>query len=393
MRKLSAMKNTARILSIYASDTSGVCSMLYELGGLVVVHDASGCNSTYSTHDEPRWYGQDSMIYISALTETDMIFGGDGKLIGDTLEAIRTLSPRFAVLCGSPMPMLTGTDFDAVAAEVEARAGIPVLPLHTNGMRSYLSGASEALTALLRRFCSPEPGASRSGRIPVNILGATPLDFSRSEQIGSIRSILTSAGFEIVSVMAMGSTLEEIAGAGRARVNLVISSSGLAAAEYLRSKFGTPWVAGVPYGEKTSRALIGKLKESAESGENHAFCSDRTELDNGQGVLIVGESVSSGSLAKAVREDLGIPARAGIPEALQPVLAAPHDRILTDEDDAAFAFAESSGVAADPLFAPVCPESIPFYRLPHEAFSGRCFRERIPNLMGGGLTRRLFESC
>ena len=132
------MKNTARILSIYASDTSGVCSMLYELGGLVIVHDASGCNSTYSTHDEPRWYGENSMIYISALTETDMIFGGDGKLIGDTLTAIRSLSPRFAAICGSPMPMLTGTDFDAVAAEVEAEAGIPVIPTGNTSASSQM---------------------------------------------------------------------------------------------------------------------------------------------------------------------------------------------------------------------------------------------------------------
>ena len=35
----------AKVISIYAADTSGVCSALYELGGMTVVHDASGCNS------------------------------------------------------------------------------------------------------------------------------------------------------------------------------------------------------------------------------------------------------------------------------------------------------------------------------------------------------------
>ena len=65
------MKNVSRIIPCYAADTSGVCSALYEFGGMTVVHDASGCNSTYSTHDEPRWYDQRSMIYISALTELD----------------------------------------------------------------------------------------------------------------------------------------------------------------------------------------------------------------------------------------------------------------------------------------------------------------------------------
>ena len=59
------MIHTARIISIYAADTSGVCSALYELNGLTAVHDASGCNSTYSTHDEPRWFDYGSRIYIS----------------------------------------------------------------------------------------------------------------------------------------------------------------------------------------------------------------------------------------------------------------------------------------------------------------------------------------
>ena len=58
-------------ISCYASDTAGVCSALFELGGMTVVHDASGCNSTYSTFDEPRWYNTES---ISSCTLS--LFGG-----------------------------------------------------------------------------------------------------------------------------------------------------------------------------------------------------------------------------------------------------------------------------------------------------------------------------
>ena len=46
------MKQTARIISTYSADTFGVCSALFELGGMVIMHDASGCNSTYTTHDD-----------------------------------------------------------------------------------------------------------------------------------------------------------------------------------------------------------------------------------------------------------------------------------------------------------------------------------------------------
>ena len=81
------MKQTSRIISTYSADTFGVCSALFELGGMVVMHDASGCNGTYTTHDEPRWFDMDSMVYISALTEMEAIMGDDEKLISDIATA------------------------------------------------------------------------------------------------------------------------------------------------------------------------------------------------------------------------------------------------------------------------------------------------------------------
>ena len=75
------MKQVSVTLSTYTADVSGVCSALYELGGMVVIHDPSGCNSTYNTHDEPRWYDMDSLIFISGLSQMDAIMGNDDKFI------------------------------------------------------------------------------------------------------------------------------------------------------------------------------------------------------------------------------------------------------------------------------------------------------------------------
>ena len=77
------MKQVSVTLSTYTADVSGVCSALYELGGMVVIHDPSGCNSTYNTHDEPRWYDMDSLIFISGLSQMDAIMGNDDKFIND----------------------------------------------------------------------------------------------------------------------------------------------------------------------------------------------------------------------------------------------------------------------------------------------------------------------
>ena len=58
-----SMRQSYRMIPVYTADVSGVCSALYELGGMTVMHDPSGCNSTYNTHDEIRWYDQDSLIF------------------------------------------------------------------------------------------------------------------------------------------------------------------------------------------------------------------------------------------------------------------------------------------------------------------------------------------
>ena len=81
------MKQVMRKTANYAADLAGINSALYELGGLIIMHDASGCNSTYATHDEPRWAKMHSLIFISALEEYDAILGNDDKLIEEVIEA------------------------------------------------------------------------------------------------------------------------------------------------------------------------------------------------------------------------------------------------------------------------------------------------------------------
>ena len=83
------MREAVSRIATYSADTFGVCSALFELGGMIVIHDPSGCNSTYTTHDEPRWYETDSLIFISGLTEMDALMGNDEKLVHDVVEGAR----------------------------------------------------------------------------------------------------------------------------------------------------------------------------------------------------------------------------------------------------------------------------------------------------------------
>ena len=146
------MRQSYRIIPIYTSDVSGVCSALYELGGMVVMHDPSGCNSTYNTHDEIRWYDQDSLIFISGLTEIDAVMGNDEKFLSDIKEAAREFHPKFIALVSSPIPFMNGTDFPALAKVLEIETGIPSFAVPTNGMHDYVYGAGIAFEEIAKRF-------------------------------------------------------------------------------------------------------------------------------------------------------------------------------------------------------------------------------------------------
>ena len=410
------MKQVSVIISTYTADVSGICSALYELGGMVVIHDPSGCNSTYNTHDEPRWYEQDSLVFISGLSEIDAIMGNDEKFIGDIVRAAKDLSPRFIALVRSPIPMMIGTDFDAIREIIERETGIPTFYFPTNGMHSYVQGVGMALAAVAEHMvetASPSRGT-------MNLLGVTPLDFSINGTLASMHAFFEKNGYDIISTFAMGSKPEEIARAGEADINVVVSSAGLAAAKVLRERFGTPYVVGMPVKPFTDRLLacmektekdrknrIAYREEQEEGGqtapeqtgqipveqreqnrqisvgqkEQTGSITDESAKKDGSGICLIGEAVVSQSLAYAMKLRYGSSVRVLCPLETEEELLAPALCQSVDSEEEVRALVRgATGIIADPMYQPVCPEQTPFFPLPHEAFSGRIYRKQIPDL-------------
>jgi len=393
------MKQTSGFISTYSADAFGVCSALYELGGMIVMHDASGCNSTYTTHDEPRWYDMDSMVYISALTEIEAIMGDDSKLIEDVVRAAEELHPKFIAIVGTTIPAMTGFDADAASRVIEERTGIPTFGFATTGMKSYVHGASLAFELLAEKLVEvqykKEELKNKNEKYNVvehkmqkiNILGLTPLDFSVNGSEKSIKEYYRSKGYEIISTWAMGSTLDEIKKSAEADLNIVVSETGMGAALKLKEKYGTPYKIGISLaGEEidvtdeyqksiNEHNLIGFFEgkiNNVSDKENKAYKDDNPEI------LIMGERVSSLSLAKYLSAKTGKKC---------------YGYATTDSDedeiiDTIKSLDNLQVIIADPLFKPILKlidkskaQKIKFISLPHEAFSGRLYRNEIPNLV------------
>lgn len=375
MRKLH-MKRSYKILPIYTGDVSGVCSALYELGGMVVMHDPSGCNSTYNTHDEIRWYHQDSRIFLSGLTEIDAITGNDQKLIRDVCDTAEEVKPKFIALAGSPIPFLTGTDLPAIAQIIEKKTGIPCFSISTNGTHDYVYGAGEALSKVAKCLLAPKPQRKMIQRHTVNLLGVTPLDFGGISHVENMKNNLEKYGWKTLSCWAMGDDLETLSHAGEAEVNLVVSSVGIKVAEILEETYGTPWVAGTPYedyAEQIAKALEKKEKlPYIKDRENRESCSATKVL------TLIGEPITMCSLAAAIEKNRNIATRVLCPLEVSEKFLSAKDTLVCGEEEIEEALADAEMIAADPLYKSICPKRSEFYELPHIAFSGRIFLKTMP---------------
>ncbi len=380
------MKQTATFISTYSADTFGVCSALFELGGMVVMHDPSGCNSTYTTHDEPRWFDMDSQIYISGLTEMDAILGNDQRLIKDITETALLQKPAFICIVASQIPALIGCDLQAAARMVEKNTGIRTFCLSTNSMHYYALGIYLALEAMAKLIIKdhPKSAAAPGNHKRVNILGLTPLDFSVNGCDKSICGWLEENGFSVISRWAMGSTLEDLQDSHQADVNLVVSYGGLGAARIMERAWGIPYIIGIPFGGMKKR-LLQRLEPSCrEPSSIYAYLpSKAAALASSQEnkIILIGESVFSCSLAAALEEEYQQPVRVICPVETEDFLLRPGDVRATDETELEPLFSSASVLIADPLYRAICPSNVKFIELPHEGFSGRLYRKYIPNLM------------
>ena len=366
------MRQSYRIIPVYTADVSGVCSALYELGGMTVMHDPSGCNSTYNTHDEIRWYDQDSLIYISGLTEMDAIMGNDEKFIHDIEVAASELKPKFIALVGSPIPFMNGTDFPALAQILEEEMKIPAFSVPTNGMHDYVYGAGIALAEIAERFT--DPGSKCTNPRSLNLLGITPLDFGPISHVQKLKESLERMGWDVISTWAMGDSLDALSRSGEAAVNLVVSSVGIRAAKVLERKFGTPYVIGTPVGEFTKE--LSEVLEQAADKRNVSYLKNR--LSGTPQVTLIGEPVTMGSLAAEIERRTNHPVRVLCPLEEYEGLLGENDRAVRGEEGTEAALQHTEIMVADPLYRPICPAGCRFFELPHIAFSGRIYLRKLP---------------
>ncbi|MCD7725094.1 MAG: nitrogenase component 1 [Clostridiales bacterium] len=372
------MKELWITLPAFAPDYSGVCSAMFELGGISVIHDASGCTGNYTGYDEPRWYGSNARVFCSGLREIDAVLGRDDKLIDDILYACRDLQPAFITVLGSPVPMVIGTDMKGIAKELENRSGLPAFGFSTSGLYLYNKGISEAMQALVRRFSKPTAEIIPNA---VNILGMTPLDFSTNSNAQDLPLWLERQGFTVLGRLMMGVTLHQIENLAKAQVNLVVTEAGMETAKLLKQTYGTPYVAALPICQ--GKKVVSLLQKTIEDGQ------DRVLLDQAEegGLLIVAEQMLGNALRHEIlRQSPRTRVTVATMFGLNPAIASPGDQNIPNEESLRYILGSGRfhQVVGDPLFKELISpaDQIDFYPIPHPAVSSKLHWDEVPAWLG-----------
>lgn len=266
------MKGLRKYLTPFAPDQSGAVSVLYELGGMLVICDAGGCTGNVCGFDEPRWFETRSAVFSAGLRDMDAILGRDDRLVAKLADAAEKLDVTFAAVIGTPVPAVIGTDYRALERMLAKKTELPVLTVNTDGMELYDRGEEKAYLVLFGRFAGEnvdvEPGniektqtaescdGKRNGknedvsvdiedRPRVGIIGMTPQDVSDLKAADKIRKVYADQGMRAICY-GMGDRLDEVRNASLAVKNVVVSPAALKAAQYLQKKFGTPYEIAYP---------------------------------------------------------------------------------------------------------------------------------------------------
>ena len=298
------MKNLLKLLSPFAPDQSGAVAVLYELGGLIVICDAGGCAGNVCGFDEPRWFEKKSAVFSAGLRDMDAILGRDDKLVEKMYDAVLKTDVKFTSVIGTPVPAVIATDYKAVKRMAEKKCEMPCIAIDTTGTNHYDYGEQKAFYELFRTF-STEKFDVEKGKI--GVIGATPLEISETKSDNLKKAIGENA-----VCYTMGTTLEDVKKASSAEKNIVISNSGIKAAEYLKGKFGTPYEISFPYIPKN--------------------VLDSLENLDGKKVLCIHQQVAANSLREKILERFDCDCTVGSWFMMNDKLKKKNDLFFADEE-------------------------------------------------------------
>lgn len=220
-----------------------------------IVHGPIGCSSYTWDIRGSLSSGEETYrnSFSTDLRETDVIFGGEKKLIQAIDELVAQKSPKLIFVYATCIVGVIGDDVEAVCKNAEEKYGIRVIPVKAPGFSGTKSlGYKMACDAIMRLVRPNKDIPKIKGGI--NVLG----DFNLAGEMWIIQSYLKRLGLNVVSTATGDSSYDTLMRMPSAELNIVqCAGSSTYLANQLEEEFGIPYIKVSFFGiEDTTSSLI-----------------------------------------------------------------------------------------------------------------------------------------
>ena len=230
------------------SDRMGIIwSLLAVQGSIVLEYGPAG-----TTHYSMGLYGGlglrfQNRLFTTHMSEDDVVMGDVTRLEEALVELDKNYAPKVIFVVASSVTAVIGTDIKGVCRYMQNEVKAKLVAFEQGGFRGdYSVGLAETYKLLVRNL--PQKGVAQEKGV-YNIIGASAWRYRMASDIWEVKSLLSEAlGLSCNACLCCDTSVEELQAMGKAQVNIVLGNEGLAAAQYLEEKFGTPYVYAAPYG-------------------------------------------------------------------------------------------------------------------------------------------------
>lgn len=212
---------------------------------VVLTHGPIGCGYyTWGTRRNKGRTKDDELnllnyAFSTDLQESDIVFGGEKKLVQAIKEAVEIFKPKTIFICSTCPVGLIGDDIHAVAAKAEKEYGIKVVAFSCEGYKgvSQSGGHHIANNGLIKQIIGT--GDAVVGKYSINILG----EYNIGGDGWEIERVLKKIGYEIVSVMTGNGTVSDLKNAHKATLNVIQCHRSINyIGEMMKTKYGQDWI-------------------------------------------------------------------------------------------------------------------------------------------------------
>ncbi len=227
-----------------------------------ILHSGPGCsNKISSLIGQGEGYAGGNTIPCTNASESEVVFGGEGKLRNVIDGALKVIDADLYVVLTGCTSDIVGDDIGSVTSEYQ-ELGKPIVYVETGGFKSnnYVSH-DIVINAIIDQFVDKFKNSDNVKPGLVNVFATIPYqDPYWNGNLEEIKRILEGIGLQVNILFGLESNgIEEWKTIPNAQFNIVVNAwTGIEIAGHLKNKYGTPYFH-FPYlpigGSETSRFL------------------------------------------------------------------------------------------------------------------------------------------